>query len=151
MNIEAIIKIVKKHDKFLVRWEEDHNETNINPNNPYYKRLRRQYLPRFAIYSDDPNVRCLFVMAADAGNDCSSGGGGGEGRVSTLEQLLSRRNGQNNSQSSLFGGWDVLQWNLENALKELHQWEMNLKNTNIKKVVDDDNDGFSTRRHKIFI
>ena len=143
LNIEAIIKIVKKHDKFLVRWEEEH--TN-NANNHPYKRLRRQYLPRFAIYSDDPNVRCLFVMAADAGagnNSSSSGGRGGEGRVSTLEQLLSRRNSQNSSQSSLFGGWDVLQWNLENALKELHQWEMNLKNNNVKKVVDDnDMDGF---------
>ncbi|KAL3808713.1 hypothetical protein ACHAXA_003792 [Cyclostephanos tholiformis] len=98
-NVESIIKVVKKHDKLLAAWESNggargerdgddgegggiHHRgggadassysaasSSRNYHRRGRRRLRREYLPRFAIYSPDPNVRCLYGAAADAGND----------------------------------------------------------------------------------
>lgn len=113
LNVEAIVKIVKKHDKLLSRWEESSGSSR-NASANVYTRLRRQYLPRFAVNSSNPNVRCLFMAAADAGN-CDNW----KGELATT--------GPSNDGS--FGGWDVVQWELEVALKELHGWQHNLQDT----------------------
>ncbi|KAL7554577.1 hypothetical protein ACHAWF_018061 [Thalassiosira exigua] len=114
LNIEAIVKIVKKHDKFLSRWEDSNGRHRLSiafvDDESRYTRLRRQYLPRFAVRSSEPNVRCLFLAAADAG-DCSG-------------DIMS--SGSQKSSDGNFGGWDVIQWNLEKALRELFQWEKDL-------------------------
>ncbi|KAL7535604.1 hypothetical protein ACHAXR_006599 [Thalassiosira sp. AJA248-18] len=112
LNIEAIIKIVKKHDKNLSKWEEScSSHLHSGASQVKLTRLRRQYLPRFAVYSSDPNVRCLFLAAADAG-DCNRDN-------SRVKQSHSDGN---------FGGWDAIQWNLEKSLRELFHWEISLKN-----------------------
>ena len=116
LNIEAIVKIVKKHDKLLARSEESYHPVAGHHDTSRFTRLRRQYLPRFAVYSSDPNVRCLFLAAADAG-DC-----GRERKNGASFQL------PNQSHDGNFGGWDVIQWNLEVALRELFQWEGELQN-----------------------
>mmetsp|Transcript_13049 Transcript_13049/g.27766 ORF Transcript_13049/g.27766 Transcript_13049/m.27766 type:complete len:1004 (-) Transcript_13049:71-3082(-) len=130
LSIDAVIKIVKKHDKFLAKWEKMHHQyrhryrrssssSYASHENNQYTRLRRKYLPRFAMYSSDPNLRCLFLLAADAG-DSSSG--------SSIEMNPQLRHPHNNQAigsqiDGSFGGWDVLQRNLEDSLKELYAWE----------------------------
>ena len=116
LNIEAIVKIVKKHDKCLSKWEKKmknkSEECKMMIKTKNCTRLRRQYLPRFAVYSSDPNVRCLFLAAADAGDVSGSNKAG----ISTRKE------------SGNFGGWDVMQWNLEVALRELFELEQQLRN-----------------------
>jgi hypothetical protein len=116
LNIEAIVKIVKKHDKCLSKWERKiknkSEECKMMIKTKNCTRLRRQYLPRFAVYSSDPNVRCLFLAAADAGDVSGSNKAG----ISTRKE------------SGNFGGWDVMQWNLEVALRELFELEQQLRN-----------------------
>lgn len=127
LNILAIIKIVKKHDKFLARWEESNNHRTVgNQDKCRYKRLRRQYLPRFAAYSSDPNVRCLFLVAADAGN-CNRDRSRGLLDLSTVKQSVS--DGQ-------FGGWDVIQFNFEDSLRELFCWKNDLQAENGRRSAD---------------
>ena len=93
LNVEAINKIVKKHDKLVARWEAT-SEHNFGEDSSRYKRLRTQYLPRFAVYSSNANVRCLFLIATDAGDI---------------------RN--NSKEHSSFGGWTAIQSNFENSGK----------------------------------
>ena len=104
LNVEAINKIVKKHDKLVARWEDSSSEPNFGAELSRYKRLRKQYLPRFAVYSSNANVRCLFLIATDAGDIRS-----------------------NNKEHSSFGGWTAIQSNLENSLKEMFTWEKDLQ------------------------
>ncbi len=134
LSIDAVIKIVKKHDKFLAQWEKMQHQyrhqyrkssssSYASHESNQYMRLRREYLPRFAMYSSDPNLRCLFLLAADAG-DSSSG--------SSIEMNQELRHPRNNQAigsqiDGSFGGWDVLQRNLEDSLKELYLWERDLK------------------------
>eukprot|EP00584_Thalassiosira_punctigera_P006648 CAMPEP_0172540916 /NCGR_PEP_ID=MMETSP1067-20121228/11820_1 /TAXON_ID=265564 ORGANISM="Thalassiosira punctigera, Strain Tpunct2005C2" /NCGR_SAMPLE_ID=MMETSP1067 /ASSEMBLY_ACC=CAM_ASM_000444 /LENGTH=900 /DNA_ID=CAMNT_0013326849 /DNA_START=131 /DNA_END=2833 /DNA_ORIENTATION=+ len=120
LNIEAIVKIVKKHDKILSKWEESHQSSEETSR---YVRLRREYLPRFAVYSHEPNVRCLFLAAADAG-DCRNTGN---------LQLPTRKH---SNLEGKVGGWDAIQWNFEVALRELHQWQSDLERA--LEVTDDD-------------
>eukprot|EP00804_Cyclotella_cryptica_P016564 CCRYP_020526-RA/>CCRYP_020526-RA protein AED:0.06 eAED:0.06 QI:148/1/1/1/1/0.85/7/1320/622 len=125
LNVTAITKIVKKHDKCLAQWEESsHNargrmrslsiSTSHCDETSRYQRLRRQYLPRFARFSSDPNIRCLFLLAADAG-DCS------------FSMDNSANQGRNKESDGSFGGWDVMQWNLEKSLRDLFDWTEALK------------------------
>lgn len=115
LNVEAIVKIVKKHDKLLSRWEESNANTTQGGDKSQFTRLRRQYLPRFAVYSSDPNVRCLFLAAADAGDI----------KKTTTTNTTSSR--PSSSVLNYFGGWDVIQGNLERGLRELYQWERGLQ------------------------
>ncbi|KAL3768256.1 hypothetical protein ACHAW5_000009 [Stephanodiscus triporus] len=126
-NVEAIIKIVKKHDKLLAEWEGSHLDRDGGCR---YSRLRREYLPRFAVFSSDPNVRCLFGAAADAGNDRNDSGradggmgnvGGGGGGVAAAAA------GRGSESGGGFGGWDVVQWELGVALRELFELEGTLR------------------------
>eukprot|EP00985_Skeletonema_marinoi_P028880 scaffold26213_cov73-Skeletonema_marinoi.AAC.1 len=55
LNVEAITKIVKKHDKAVSRWEESSGGHNHGDDQPRYQRLRTQYLPRFAVHSTNAN------------------------------------------------------------------------------------------------
>lgn len=124
LNVESVTKIVKKHDKRYAQWEESHHSgqgrmrsfslssSSFQGHIKRYERLRRQYLPRFARFSDDPNIRCLFLLAADAG-DCFFGS--------------DKTRNVDNADGS-FGGWDMLQWNLEKSLRELFDWTEGLKN-----------------------
>jgi cyanate permease len=114
-NVDAIVKIVKKHDKTLVAWEQTATIANSwqkRQGQQHHERLRREYLPRFAVHSNDPNVRCLFLAAADAGND----------------NTTSDKKGHRGEKDALgFGGWDVVQWELGLALRELFDWEEMIK------------------------
>lgn len=128
LNIEAIVKIVKKHDKFLSKWEKTEGTqqkaktmSTKMTRKKNCTRLRRQYLPRFAVYSSDPNVRCLFLAAADAG-DCSGSSKAGISSSTSLQLSTAMR-----KESGNFGGWDVMQWNLEVALRELFEWEQEVR------------------------
>lgn len=103
LNVEAITKIVKKHDKAVARWDASSGD-HYGDEHHRYQRLRTQYLPRFAVHSPNANVRCLFLIAADAG-DANS----------------------NNKEDSTFGGWNAIQFNLEKSLKQLFSWERDLK------------------------
>jgi hypothetical protein len=111
LNVEAVTKIVKKHDKCYARWEASSHgrlrslSVPSSKESPRHERLRRLYLPRFARFSSNPNIRCLFLLAADAG-DCYCDASG---------------------KSASFGGWDVMQWNLEKSLRELFDWTDALK------------------------
>ncbi len=94
-NVKEIIQVVKKHDKLLAQWEGSHggggaqdgddggNGLDDNDGSPRYVRLRQEYLPRFAMYSSDPKICCLYTAVTDARNDCplgaQGGGRGGEG------------------------------------------------------------------------
>jgi hypothetical protein len=127
LNVEAVTKIVKKHDKLFSQWEQHSNQerkrslsisSSYQESHQRYERLRRQYLPRFARFSPDPNIRCLFLLAADAG-DCSCGMRGSE----------SNQTSRSKESDGSFGGWDVMQWNLERALRELFEWTEGLKST----------------------
>jgi len=143
LNIEAIVKIVKKHDKFLSKWEEssssssssfhkrNNHHQNAKDDKSRYTRLRRQYLPRFAIFSSDPNVRCLFLAAADAG-DCKS---------YKLTGNAIPLSSQSKPSDGNFGGWDVLQWNLEVALRELHTWQIDLHKALVASSSSSGNEG----------
>ena len=126
LNIEAIVKIVKKHDKCLSKWEKNEGKEKKTRISMFKKknctRLRRQYLPRFAVYSSDPNVRCLFLAAADAG-DCSGSSKAGISSTSSGSQLSTAMR----KESGNFGGWDVMQWNFEVALREMFDWEQELR------------------------
>jgi len=114
LNVDAIVKIVKKHDKLLSKWEE--SKSGLHQEHPLkYTRLRRQYLPRFAVYSSNPNVRCLFLMAADAGDS---------NRTKDVGHLAIATTAKSDGK---FGGWDVIQENLESSLRELHQWATHLR------------------------
>jgi hypothetical protein len=123
LNVEAVTKIVKKHDKLFAQWEQHSNQVRKRSSSisssyqesERYERLRRQYLPRFARFSSDPNIRCLFLLAADAG-DCFCGMNGRE----------SNNTSRNKESDGSFGGWDVMQWNLERALRELFEWTQEL-------------------------
>jgi hypothetical protein len=124
LNVEAVTKIVKKHDKQYARWESNershgrrrtHSISSYQEHHTRYERLRRQYLPRFARFSSDPNIRCLFLLAADAG-DCFCS-------MSVSDQNMTR----NKESDGSFGGWDVMQWNLERSLRELFDWTEGLK------------------------
>lgn len=90
---EAISKIIKKHDKAVYHHSDEQ---------PQYQRLRTQYLPRFAVYSSNANVRCLFLIATDAGDTNSN----------------NKAHGNNG-----FGGFNAMQFNLERILTQLHKWE----------------------------
>lgn len=157
-NVESIIKLVKKHDKLLAEWETNgghgggggtsrgeregegvdgysHSVASSSRNRHHHhpqgrrRRLRREYLPRFAVYSSDPNVRCLYGAAADAGNDkrqrsdfayddndyASSSVGAGRGSESSGGGI------------STFGGWDVVQYELGIALRDLYELENALR------------------------
>lgn len=128
LNVEAVTKIVKKHDKMFARWEQSKNQQrrqrslsmSISSSHQEqferYERLRRQYLPRFARFSSDPNIRCLFLLAADAG-ECFCGTAGSTDTGAT----------RNKESDGNFGGWDVMQWNLEKSLRELFEWSESLK------------------------
>ena len=76
-----------------------------------YQRLRREYLPRFASFSPNPNVRCLYHIAADAGDSRERDFG-----VSEPDPA-----------DGNFGGFDVIQSNLECALREIFNLESSLK------------------------
>ena len=128
LNVESVTKIVKKHDKRLALWEQASNprrrNRSLSISSSYqeqmerYERLRRQYLPRFARFSSDPNIRCLFLLAADAGDYvCSSATTDSENKNVT----------RNKESDGSFGGWDVMQWNLEKSLRELFDWKEGLK------------------------
>ena len=116
LNVESVTKIVKKHDKRLALWESSNQRrrnrslsiSSYHDQNERYERLRRQYLPRFARFSADPNIRCLFLLAADAGSEDTN---------------VTR----NKESDGSFGGWDVMQWNLEKSLRELFNWNEGLK------------------------
>jgi len=82
-----------------------------------YKRLRREYLPRFASFSPNPNVRCLYHVAADAGDS----------REKELGVSKSDPSGGN------FGGFDVIQSNLECSLREIFNLESRLKDLGAPK------------------
>ena len=118
LSIDAVIKIVKKHDKFLAKWASSSLTRSITKyaisSEDQYVRLRRQYLPRFAMHSSDPNLRCLFLLAADAGDSGNKNGEQGH------QALGSQLDGS-------FGGWNVMQYNLEVSLRELFNWEKGLQ------------------------
>ena len=125
LNVTAVTKIVKKHDKCFAQWEESSQNSRGRMHSlsisssrceetSRYQRLRRQYLPRFARFSSDPNIRCLFLLAADAG-DCSY----------SMDSSANQR--RNNESDGSFGGWDVMQWNLEKSLRDLFDWTQALK------------------------
>lgn len=103
LNVEAITKIVKKHDKAVARLEASSGD-RYGEEQHRYQRLRTQYLPRFAVHSTNANVRCLFLIAADAGDT-----------------------NNNSKEKSTFGGWNAIQFNLEKSLKQLFRWEMDLQ------------------------
>ncbi|EED86398.1 predicted protein [Thalassiosira pseudonana CCMP1335] len=124
INIEAIIKIVKKHDKFIS--EESTKQLQQQQRQGLrFERLRRQYLPRFAKYSSDPNLRCLFLIAADAG-DTTMSNNGSTGTTTNRQQTAQPRR-KSQLEGGSFGGWDVLQWNLDRSLRELFEWQQVLK------------------------
>jgi hypothetical protein len=104
LNIEAITKIVKKHDKAVARWEASSAHHHYGDEQHRYQRLRTQYLPRFAVYSSNANVRCLYLIATDAGDINSK-----------------------STEHSTFGGWNAMQFNLEKTLKQLSIWEKDLQ------------------------
>lgn len=103
LNVEAITKIVKKHDKSVARWEASSEHINHGEQSRY-QRLRTQYLPRFAVHSTNANVRCLFLIAADAGDTNNI-----------------------SKEHSTFGGWNAIQFNLEKTMKQLFDWERDLQ------------------------
>ena len=105
LNVEAITKIIKKHDKAVARWEASSSTAHHYGEPPRYQRLRTQYLPRFAVHSSNANVRCLFLIATDAGDTNS-----------------------NSKEYSTFGGWNAIEFNLEKTLKQLSRWEKDLQN-----------------------
>lgn len=101
--VEAITKIIKKHDKAVASWESSSAHIyHHSDEQPQYQRLRTQYLPRFAVYSSNANVRCLFLIATDAGE--------------------SNNNNKDRSNNG-FGGFNAIQFNLERILTQLHKWE----------------------------
>jgi len=111
LNVDAITKIVKKHDKAVARWEAL-SVYHYGDEQHRYQRLRTQYLPRFAVYSSNANVRCLFLIATDAGDTRS-----------------------NSNEHSTFGGWNAIQFNLEKILKQLSIWEKDLQQRQIRTGV----------------
>lgn len=112
-NVDAIVRIVKRHDKTLVTWEQ---MTTLAQGQQHHERLRREFLPRFAVHSNDPNVRCLFLAAADAGNDNTT---------TDKKGVIHHHRGEKGALG--FGGWDVVQWELGMALRELFDWEEMIK------------------------
>mmetsp|Transcript_16368 Transcript_16368/g.37871 ORF Transcript_16368/g.37871 Transcript_16368/m.37871 type:complete len:911 (-) Transcript_16368:60-2792(-) len=115
LNIQAIDNIVKKHDKAVAAIEKSRRiEWEVKAQ---YKRLRREYLPRFASFSPNPNVRCLYHIAADAGDSRER-----EFGVSEADPA-----------DGNFGGFDVIQSNLECALREIFNLESRLKDLGAPK------------------
>jgi len=109
LNVEAITKIVKKHDKSVARWEASSEHHNHGDYQSRYQRLRTQYLPRFAVHSTNANVRCLFLIAADAGDT---------------------------KEHSTVGVWNAIQFNLKKTLKQLFDWERELQKGQNRVGVD---------------
>ena len=86
-----------------------------NDEQPQYQRLRTQYLPRFAVYSTNANVRCLFLIATDAGDTNSN---------------------SKDSSNNGFGGFNAIQFNLERILTQLHKWEGGYRSKRQNQVME---------------